>query len=184
MPIAGATYRDGVAYIDGALCVTPTGSASITGGSGVPILLAQSWVAIDTPADTTEDILATITVPANTLGANGSLRIRHYWSFTNNANNKTLRIRYSGAGGAQYFAPVLTTQVSIEGEVIISNRNATNSQMGVSRALTSTGSNNALQGTTSAVDTTAATTIIFSGQKAVSGDTLRLEGYTVEYMKP
>lgn len=33
MPIAGAAYRDGVAYIDGALCVTPVGNAAITGGT-------------------------------------------------------------------------------------------------------------------------------------------------------
>lgn len=33
MTIAGANYRDGVAFIDGALCVTPTGNAAITGGT-------------------------------------------------------------------------------------------------------------------------------------------------------
>jgi hypothetical protein len=38
----------------------------------------------------------------------------------------------------------------------------------------------AATGTTAAVDTTAATTIVISVQKATAGDTVKLESYSVE----
>lgn len=175
---AGAYIREGVAYsAEGALLV------QAVAGSGIPVVLAQSWAAVSVPADATEDTLATITVPANTLGANGALRVTTQWSYTNSVNNKTMRIRYSGAAGTIYMAIVATTTVSYYDVRTIANRGLTNSQIGFvagSSILTLSGGS----AVTSAVDTTAATSLVITGQKASSGETLTLEGYLVEVVKP
>lgn len=53
------------------------------------------------PASTSEEILATCTIPANTLSANGSsLRVEFFGHTAANANNKRYRIRIGGIGGA------------------------------------------------------------------------------------
>lgn len=160
-------------------------SALSVGAASAATVLAQSFVPVSAPADTTEDTLATITVPANTLGANGALRITTFWTFTNGANNKTLRARFSGASGTQYLNVTFTTQLEFIGTTVIGNANAMNSQGGYSIGTYSGGTH--LQGgsrITSAVDTTASTTIVLTGQKATAGDTLTLEGYMVEVIKP
>lgn len=145
-----------------------------------PYVLGRSAVAVSCPADTTEDILATITVPANSMGANGMLRITTLWSFTNSANLKTMRVRFGGASGTQYvllsFNTALTASYS---QILIGNRNATDSQVGPMAGSTSF-STNANSPITSSVDTTAETSIVLSGQKASSGETITLEMYLVE----
>lgn len=182
-----ATTPDGAVYVqhtDGATQANPTFTG--TGGSGYPIILAQSWAAVSGAADTNENTLATITVPANAMGANGRLRIQTQWTFTNNANNKTVRIRFSGAAGTQY---LVNTSASVAGilqaTTTIANRGATNSQIGASTLVAATTFGvNGTASTTSAVDTTAATTLVITAQKATGTDTMTLDGYTVELIKP
>jgi hypothetical protein len=147
------------------------------------VVLAASAVAVVTPADITEDVLATITVPANAMGANGVLRITTTWSYTNNANTKTVRIRYSGLTGALYVNSTLTTQLTIFAKAIIANRGVTNSQIGYADGVNASGGLIA-NAATSAADTTASTTIVITGQKAVGTDTLTLESYLVELIIP
>jgi hypothetical protein len=166
----------------GAVAIT---GGSITGQSGTAYLLAQSYAAIAAPADTNENILVTVTIPANALGANGAIRYTANWSHTNNANNKSLIVRYSGAAGTLY---VNRNNASLDNFRVtghIGNRNATNSQFGDAVGFTSAGGL-AMPGSnvTSAVDTTAATTLIIAVQKATAGDTVTLNSYTVELIKP
>lgn len=161
-------------------------AVSITGGSGVPVLLAQSFVAITAPAaDTSEQTLATITVPANTLGANGALRITTYWTHTNSVNNKTLRIRYSGGAGTAFLNAAVTSTATSQIGTVIANRGATNSQVGgIFSTVTSTFGTSANTPITAAVDTTAATTVVIMCVKALGSETITLEGYSVEFVKP
>jgi hypothetical protein len=63
------------------------------------IILGASAVAVSGAADTNENILATITIPAGAMGLNGILRVYADYTVTNNANAKTLRVRLSGIGG-------------------------------------------------------------------------------------
>lgn len=151
-------------------------------GVGPEIVLAKSGAAISTPADTTEDTLVTVTVPANAMGANGFLRITTLWTFTSSGNNKTPRIRFSGAAGTIYMNPVFTTTVGLSQITVIANRNATNSQIGFASAATNggLGTSSASANVTSAVDTTAASSVVITGQKASAGETLTLESYLVE----
>lgn len=156
---------------------SPTFTGPVSGGVRV---LAQSFSPVSCGADVTEDTLATITVPANIMGANGVLRIVTAWTYTNSVNNKTLRVKWGGTAWHTY--TVTTTAVFLD-LLLIANQNATNSQFSSGQNASAYGaSTNA--NTTASVDTTAATTITITGQKASSGETLTLNGYTVEVLRP
>ena len=143
-------------------------------------LLARGNTDLTVPADTSEDTLVTITVPANSIGANGCITVTTAWSYTASTNVKTMRVHYSGAAGTAYLSAVTTanTQFAATLYTKICNRNATNSQIGT-----------LVQGTlnlnapvtlpTSSVDTTASSTIVITGQKASSGETMTLAHYDV-----
>lgn len=185
--------REGASYDDdtGALLVTLGSGGTIpnpvvtgTGGSGVPFVIAQSYAAVSGAADTNENTLATVTIPANAMGANGLLMVDALWTVTNGADDKILRIRFSGASGTQYFGATITSSATVRVNVLIANRGATNSQVGWSGPTTVSYGGSAQAAVTSAVDTTAATTLVFTGQKETAGNTLTLDGYTVYLIKP
>lgn len=161
-----------------------SGNASITGGnlSFIPSGGA-SFVPVSCPVDVTEDTLATITIPV--LSATSIIRVYTFWTHTNSVNNKTLRVRFSGAAGTQYLAAVVTTTATSEVMTVIGNTGATNSQAGgMFSSVTSTFGTTTNGGVTSAVDTTAATSVVITGQKALNSETLTLTGYIVEVYKP
>jgi hypothetical protein len=167
------------AITKGGIARTPDGAVYVEFATGGSVVLAQSGVAVSGAADTNENALATITIPANSLGINGSIRVWHLWTVTNSANNKTMRVRFSGASGTIYNQIVLTTSAINHQLTVITNRGATNSQVG-SASLSSSFGASASANVTSAVDTTADTTIVITGQKASAGETITLERYMVE----
>lgn len=146
--------------------------------SGV-FVLCKSAVPVTAPADTTEDVLYTCTVPANAMGANGVLRITTRWTITNNANAKTLRVHLGGIGGVDYMGNSVSGVSAQQHQILIQNRGATNSQYGFGASQAPFQAQVAAP-ITSAVDTTAATTIVITGQKAVGTDTITLESVLVE----
>jgi hypothetical protein len=163
-------------------------SVSITGGTiGGSSITSQGIVTIlgkgagaTGAADTNENTLATITVPANAMGANGGMRIKANFTVTSSANNKTLRIRFSGASGTQYVNDVRTAVSAVTYEIWIANLNNTSSQKSFDSSAVFPGTTAVINGTTSAVDTTAATTVVITGQKASAGETITLNWYSVE----
>lgn len=151
----------------------------ISAANGIQIL-AKSAVAASCPADTNENVLATVTVPANAMGPNGWVRITSLWAANNNANGKSIRVRWGGVGGSALISLGLGSNASAYSQIVVANRNATNSQIanaanGVPGVFGNV--NNA-----PAVDTTQSFTIVFTGQKTVAGDTITLDGYLVELM--
>lgn len=150
------------------------------------ILLAASATAVSCPADTTEDILATYNVPAGLLGSNGSLRVTTTWTHTNSANNKQLRIRFNGPpGGSAYLNQTDTTSDIYQNQTIISNR-TTGTQVGfngAAGAYVGAVAGGAAQ-TTSSIDTTVLVPLNITGQKASAGETLTLERYMIELLRP
>lgn len=154
------------------------------GANGSARILGASAVAVSGAADTNENILATITIPAGAMGLNGILRVEALWTVTNSANNKTLRIRYSGASGTQYIGNVVTTVATARALVSIANRGVTNSQVAMANSFNTMWGSTTNAVTTSAVDTTVATTIVITGQKASAAETITLEQYVVELILP
>ena len=145
-------------------------------------VLAASAVAASHTGSTAETALATIAVPANAMGPNGVLRITTHWSYTNNANAKTLSVRFGGVSGTQYLANNVSTSATTRDQRHIHNVNANNSQKGGMVGAVSVGGwgSNANAPVTSTLDTTTAKDIVISGVLANAGDTVTLESYLVE----
>ena len=142
----------------------------------------SSGVQASHTGDTLEHTFTTINIPANALGPNGMIRLTLNFSCTNNANTKTVRARFNGASGTQYLNSPLTSQARLHTPVFIYNRNATNSQIGGTNAGNQAGYGQSTSSqVTSSVDTTAATTIVVTGQLANASDTVTLESWSLEY---
>lgn len=151
--------------------------------SGGQSILAFDAAALTTPADTTEDILASIVIPGGSMGKSGLLRVSTFWSMTNNANVKTGRIRLGGIGGTQFATLALASLLTAADIRIIFNRGVTNSQLGNVVSLVGAWGTSAVALITGAVDTTLDQTLVITGQKATAGDALVLEAYIVEQLR-
>jgi hypothetical protein len=141
-------------------------------------VLAQSAAAVASTNTTSEEVLATITIPANALGANGRIEVTVSWTHTNSANAKTMRMRYSGGGSTVLQTLSATTTASSSGRAGFSNRNATNSQVAISASSVGSYGSSANALVTFSVDTTASSSIVISSQKATGTETLTLESYS------
>lgn len=152
-----------------------------------PRVLGSSIVAIAHTGTTAETKLASVAVNATALGSNGTLQIVCTWSNTNNANNKTGRVRFGAADnltGTAYMQFTNTTNVLLRDTRHIANVNATNSQksdMALGQFYTGAGAGTLV---TSLIDTTAVSYVVFSAELANAGDTLTLEYYRVTLTRP
>jgi hypothetical protein len=139
-------------------------------------VLARSAATATAPLDTSENILATIAIPAGLLGISGRVEIMMGFSVTNNANAKTIRARLGGIGGT-ILATASPASVGGAGFLwTIANRGAANSQYG--------GPGNYGIGAggpaTAAIDTTAAQDLVITIQKATGADAVTLDQYEVK----
>jgi hypothetical protein len=174
------------------ISVAQAGAVALVGGTGaatVPYVLAKSAVAVSGAANTSENVLATVTIPAGAMGPNGVLRLESMWSFTGSANSKTLRARLGGIGGTAYLGYATTTasHIAFGDQRRIMNRNSAASQVGANGTVLVGGlptvfAFSATAATTSTIDTSAATTLVFTGEKATGAETLTLESYLVEVL--
>ena len=176
--------KPSVAPLGQIICVTDVGeNGSLWRGNGTkwvrlnPIKVFSLSAPVVLTGSTSVVTLATITIPAGLLGANGKLKIYPLWSTTNNANVKTLRVVFGGGSA-------LTTMTSQSvpnnsGLLIIRNINSESAQKTSSGLVAGIGSSSGSIASTT-IDTTAATTLVISGQLAVGTDTLTLEDLFVE----
>jgi len=165
---------------------TRTGAVTLSSGDVTTALgftpgsvIAQSAVAVPHTGTTAETTLATITIPANAMGANGRIELDVIWSYTNSANTKTLRQKF---GGTTILSTAVGASAVTRTSAVIANRNATNSQVATPNFSTSFGVSSATL-TTMAIDTTAAVNIVLTAQLANSGETITLEAYSVKLFK-
>lgn len=161
--------------------VAISGNLFTVAGAAIPLLngaiVLQSGAAATLTGTLAETVLATLTVPAGWLGANGSAELADaLWSMTNNANSKTLRARLGGIGGFAFWSQAVTTSASARGMGRVQNANATNAQKAYSGA---SFGNSASAILTGAIDTSVAQTIVITGQLANAGDTLTLESLLI-----
>ena len=174
--------KPSVAPLGQIICVTDIGeNGSLWRGDGTiwvrlnPIKIFSLSVPVST-SSTSVVTLATITIPAGLLGANGKLKIYPLWATTNNANVKTLRLNIGGM-----LCSTMTSQSipNNSGLLIIRNINSESSQKCSSGLVAGIGASfGSIASPT--VDTSAATTITITGQLAVGTDTLTLEDLFIE----
>lgn len=154
----------------------------VIAASSVPVVRNS----VNGAGDAVEAIAATVSIPANAMGANGRVRWKASWTVTNSGNTKTMRQKFGGTGGTRYREDSLTTSASLYQEGEFSNRNAANSQVG--RAAFNAGRQgfDASTGSlpTSAQDTTAAVDLVFTTLwgGAASAESITLESYSVEVL--
>ena len=133
--------------------------------------------------DLGEEFGPTITVPANAMGANGALRISYASRQNNSAGLRTQRIRYSGNAGTVFVSAGSTTVALESGILNIQNRGVANSQVAWAAGGTAGSWNAGIYNfQDSAVDTTAATTVVLSMQRNTATDNYVIEQYTVELL--
>lgn len=136
-------------------------------------LMGIQHTAVSCDADTNEKTLYTVNIPP--MGPNSQLMIRTMWSFTNSANNKTVKWKF---GGTTVYSNNVTTSAIDVRDWFFRNRNATNAQVlgygnsGVYGVGTATLA-------TSAIETNAGGALTITGQKANSGEVLTLESVDV-----
>lgn len=143
-------------------------------------VMAAGAVAVSHTGDTLEHALATITIPGGSMGANGVLRVRLLFSFTNSANTKTLRMRLGGTSGTAFLNVGVTTTAAYATEKDIQNRNAQDSQIGAPANSSSASANTSAGVVTAAVDTAANQDLVITGQLTDAGETVTLRSYVVE----
>ena len=141
-----------------------------------PIKISSLSATVSLTGSTSVVTLATITIPAGLMGANGKLKIYPLWATTNNANIKTLRAVFGGST-----CTTMTSQSvpNNSGLVIIRNTNNEAAQKCSSGLVAGIGASSGSIASPT-VDTSAATTLVISGQLAVGTDTLTLEDLFVE----
>jgi len=140
-----------------------------------------SRISVNGAGDTIDQAMATITIPANAMGPNGTIRVTSLWSYTNSASTKRFRGWFNGLAGSAFQAASGTTTASARFQFEVNNRGVTNSQVGASTTLNSFGTSGGVN-MTSAVDTTAAVDLVLASSwtAAASAETITLEKYTVE----
>lgn len=142
--------------------------------SSSPQVIEQNWTDVTAPAnDTNENTLFTMTIPGGVMGANGVLMLRTKFDYTNSANTKTFRARLDGTLLCS-FSTTTTGAVGIMWDIC--NRNSESAQVGTNGAGggSAGGSTN-----TATIDTSAATTLTITAQKATGTETITLLGVSV-----
>jgi len=162
---AGTIYNN--RYTSGSPTIPTTKTPIVAAGPG-------AYTQTTSPVD-----LITVTLPANTLGANGRVLHQPAWVFPNNANNKVISTTF---GGSNVYAKTRTAATQETPIIDIRNRGVTNRQFS---AWSNTGgpvANSTAGVTNTAIDTTADVNIITRGQLAVATDYIILESCSVEYV--
>jgi hypothetical protein len=157
-----------------------TNSRQASAGLKATHFLAGSAQAASHTGDTNETTLATITIPAGAMGANGFIEVDALWTFTDSANAKTMRGRLGGISGTAYLSVANSTagQVSVRTTTRVYNRNSQSSQIGTLATSGNPFTASTSAWPTSSVDTSASTTFVLTAQLASAGETITLQAYS------
>jgi hypothetical protein len=139
-----------------------------------PIILSQNATPVALTGTVAETVLATINIPGGMMGPNGALRITPLISTTNNANNKTCTIKL---GASSVFNLTATANAAHNLHASVRNRGSQASQIS-----TNGGNYGPVFTAASTIDTSVDQLLTIRGTLANAGDTITLEGYTVEVL--
>jgi len=160
----------------------PTEAALIRDGDAVafkvvsqPVeVLANSAVAVACALTATDEVLASFSIPAGTLGVNSILQIEPLWTFTNSANNKIIKVKFAGV---TVYNVTRTTVAREAPLVVLANRNSLQSQIQPYDSNYFTSGTGSPQ--TYAIDFSNAATVEITGQRANGGESLKLEYFRI-----
>jgi hypothetical protein len=162
------------------LAVLPiAGSAQIAtpGGGGGGVVVATAGP-VTLTGIVPETVMASLRIPANSIGRNGAVQVIALWAYTNSANNKTMIARFSssaGVTGGIVASVTATTSATAQTSIILHANNATNVQNFYPPAWTAPygTANSAFNNT--GFDTTADTYFNITGTVPTASETLTLQ---------
>jgi len=161
-----------------------TAQAAMAALKGVYILAASSVASSTLTGTTAETTLATVVVPANSMGANGRIEIEAVWGFSSGGSPGTRTTRHRFAGNSIHTQACANTVQTYSTNPGISNRNATNSQVCRNTAAAGSWGTTVSSIQTFAIDTTSAQNITFTCQLSDAGDSAVLHSYCVKLIVP
>lgn len=131
---------------------------------------------------TTETVAISITIPGNTMGANGFLRMTTRWITVGaSGTSRGWRVRFGGIGGQTCMSGASTSVIYAMQQTTIANRGATNVQLCDSLGGVSGGTYAATNSDTlGAVDSTADIALVTTVQKTTATDHTIMHGYQLE----
>lgn len=156
---------------------------TLTDGGDVPRLVgASSGAGSALTGSTDETVLATVSIPAGYLGANGRIRLSLNVALSpSSANAKTIRVRLGGIGGTSVASAAYTTNTVGTMQVEISNQNDDAVQRTYGMANRTTDAVVAvLTPVGSTVDTSAAVDLVITGQLANGAESITLQSYAAD----
>lgn len=139
-------------------------------------VLAKSGVRSSHTGDTNETTLATIPLPGGMLGPNGYLEFDVQWFATDNANNKTLKVKL---GGTTLWSVTFASQEQLRINRLLFNRNAENSQVMFALGSINSFAQSPASVSTFAIDTSEDQDLTITAQLADGGDTVAVDCYAV-----
>lgn len=145
------------------------------------VLLANDQTTLAVTGTTSEVQAFTLTIPAGMMGANGVLEIVPFFTYTNSANNKTLRVRFGGTGGTVFSTVTTSTSENNIKYLWIRNANSTSSQKGPSAGFVNGFGTGTSAGIASAVNTTSAVDVVISATLTLSTETITYIGCRISY---
>jgi hypothetical protein len=131
---------------------------------------------------TVETSVYQLLVPANSMSAVGSLRITYMWNMTNNANTKTLRVKF-GNSAPMTLTAATNSIAAMAGLSIIQNMGSTNIQEAFASLAVSIGSTGTAV-VTGAFNTGVDQLLEITLQLGVGTDTTSLRRVLVELINP
>ena len=161
---------------------TWNGSAWAPGSAVAQDVVVSTTGPVSVTGTTSETNLASLRIPANSMGRNGVIEVRGLWSFTNSSNNKVINVRFGASPGVAgaLVSPntAVSTTATAQSFVAVRNNNATNAQVAFgANQLTPFGS---IAGANlpNVIDTTADSFININGTLALATETLTLQRAT------
>lgn len=161
-----------------------------TGTRWAPIngqcLLASTNTSVSVTGTVDQTQLGIVTLPGGLMSANGILEISSFWTVTNSANSKILKIKIGQTsdpvtGGSSFFNRTETTITIHQHLCFLRSANSVNSQKTISSTLaTGLGSTTATN-FTNTYDLSTDKKIFLTGQLGNTGETIALRGWRLMY---
>lgn len=144
------------------------------------VTLACDGVGYTATGTTSETELVSVTIPGGLMSSNGQLEVVSYWSETNNANAKTIRMKIGGFSGTSMNTITSVSFFTMNNLLIIRNDNSTTAQRGMPSSTTGVGTSTTSV-STAAIDTSVDFQLTFTGQVTVITDSVRVVAFHVVY---
>ena len=161
-----------------------------TGSRWAPIngqcLLASTNTSVSVTGTVDQTELGTVTIPGGLMSTNGILEISSFWTMTNSANNKTIKIKHGQTtdpvtGGSSFVNRTETTIAIHQHLCILRCSNSLNVQKAISPTISTGLGSTTASNYTNTYDLSTDKKIFFTGQLANTGETITLRGWRLLY---